>query len=88
MSVKVRLRDINVTKLNSRTVTLLTLFLNKVRGRSDCDLQMHQTGIVKKILKYAEVSNDPELIVLSMRIKKSIVTHFKEMRSQDQLLIY
>jgi len=78
MSIKVRLSDINVAKLNSETVILITKFLRKARIHQDFDLHMQQPQIVKKIIGYAENSQDPDLIVLSMRIKKALATHIKE----------
>jgi len=78
MSIKVRLGDINVAKLNSESVILITQFLRKARGNEDCDLHIQEPGIVKKLIRYADKSKDPDLIVLSMRIKSALASHIKE----------
>jgi len=78
MSIKVRLREINVAKLNSETVILITKFLRKARVHQDFDLHIQQPEVVRKIIQYAEHSKDPDLIVLSMRIKKALASHIKE----------
>ena len=78
MQIKVRLRDINVATLYADTVILITKFLRTARSNEDFDLHMQQPGVVKKIIEYAEESKDPDLIVLSMRIKKAIASQIKE----------
>ena len=78
MFVKIHLSDINVAQLNSSSIILITQFLNKCRGYEDFDLHLQQPGIVKKIVDYAEQSNDPDLIVLSMKIKRSITSHISK----------
>ena len=78
MQIKVRLREINVATLNADTVILITKFLRTARSHEGFDLHMQQPGVVKKIIKYAEDSKDPDLIVLSMRIKKAIASQIKE----------
>ena len=78
MSIKVRLSDINVANLNSSTVILITQFLRKARAHEDFDLHMQHPEIIKKIVIYAENSKDPDLIVLSMRIKRAVATHIKD----------
>ena len=78
MQIKVRLRDINVATLYADTVILITKFLRTARSNEDFDLNMQQPGVVKKMIEYAEESKDPDLIVLSMRIKKAIASQIKE----------
>ena len=78
MQIKVRLREIDVATLNADTVILITKFLRTARSHEDFDLHMQQPGVVKKIIEYAEDSKDPDLIILSMRIKKAIASQIKE----------
>lgn len=86
MPVKIKLKDINVAKLDTRTVILLTQFLRKVRNREDCNLQMQQPKIVRDVVRYAKKSGDPELIVLSMRIKNSIASQVKNKKPEEPLI--
>jgi len=78
MPVKVRLSEINVAKLNTDTVIMITKFINRARSNEDFDLHMQQPGLIKDIIRYGEKSKDPELIILCMKIKKAISIYIKE----------
>ncbi len=75
MIVKIQLSEIKVAELNSATIILITQFLNKCRGHEGFDLHLQQPGLIKEIIDYADQSDDPDLIILSMRIKQAITTH-------------
>ena len=45
---------------------------------------MQQPKIVRDVVRYAKKSGDPELIVLSMRIKNSIASQVKNKKPEEQ----
>jgi hypothetical protein len=77
-TIKVRLREIKVVALNTGTIILFTQFVRLARLREGADLQMQQTDIVYRVFQYAAVSENPDLIVLFMRIKQSMTKHIQK----------
>ncbi len=75
--MKIRLREVNVLALNTRTVILLTQFVRLARLREGADLKMQQQDIVYRIFQYAAESKNPDLIVLFMHIKKALSAHVR-----------
>lgn len=73
--MKVRLKDINVITLNTETIILLTQFVRLARVREGAELRMQQADIVHRVFQYAATSDNPDLIVLFMHIKKSMSRH-------------
>lgn len=72
---KVRLREIKVVDLNSKTVILLTQFVRLARLREGADLKMQYPDVVRRVFSYASHTNNPELVVLFMRIRKQLVSY-------------
>jgi len=77
MTLKVRLSDIKIAELNTDTVLLITKFLRKARSHDGFDLHMQQPNMLKELIQFAQNCEDPDLIVLCMKIKKSIASHIK-----------
>lgn len=73
--MRVRLRDIKVVDLNSKTVILLTQFVRLARVREEADLKMQYPDIVRRVFNYASESENPDLIVLFMRIRRQLVDY-------------
>ncbi len=76
--MKVRLREIKVVDLNTRTIILLTQFVRLARVREGADLRMQQRDIVRRIFRYAAHTDNPDLIVLFMHIKKAMSLHIQK----------
>ncbi|MBL4670890.1 MAG: hypothetical protein JKX81_01420 [Arenicella sp.] len=76
--MKVRLKEIKVIALNTGTVILLTQFVRLARVREGAELRMQQADIVHRVFQYAATSENPDLIVLFMRIKKSMSKHIQK----------
>ncbi len=76
--MKVRLSEIKVVALNTRTIILLTQFVRLARVREGADLRMQQADIIKRVFKYASMSENPDLIVLYMHIKKEMAKHIQK----------
>lgn len=76
--MKVRLKEIKVVSLNTRTIILLTQFVRLARVRDGANLRMQQPDIVRRVFHYAASSENPDLIVLFMRIKSSMSQHIKK----------
>ncbi|MFT6408272.1 MAG: hypothetical protein ACJAQ6_001689 [Arenicella sp.] len=76
--MKIRLRDIKVVSLNTGTIILLTQFVRLARLRERADLRMQQTNTIHRVFQYAVKSENPDLIVLFMRIKKSVSDHIEK----------
>ena len=81
--MKVRLREIRVFELNTRTVILLTHFVRIARVRESAQLRMEQSDIVYRVFKYAAKTENPDLIVLLMHIKRAMKKHIKECNLQS-----
>ncbi|MFT4634770.1 MAG: hypothetical protein ACI9OI_000557 [Chitinophagales bacterium] len=75
--MKVSLKEIKVVSLNIGTILLLTQFVRLARVCDGADLRMQQANIVHRVFRYAAKSENPDLIVLLMRIKKSMSIHIK-----------
>ena len=75
--MKIKLKDIRVVTLNTQTVILLSHFVRLARVTEGADLQMQQPDIVKRVFKYAETAQNPDLLVLFMRIKKCMKSHIR-----------
>lgn len=82
--MKVRLRDIKVASLNSRTIILLTEFMRMARAREGVNLKMQQPDVIRRVFLYGARSNNPDLIVLFMRIKMHLVTHLQNSNFENQ----
>jgi len=76
--VRVRLREIKVVALNAQTIILLTQFVRLARVREGADLRMQQPDIIWRIFQYAATVQNPDLIVLFMRIKNDLVKHINK----------
>jgi len=76
--MKVRLKDINVISLNTETIILLTQFVRLARVREGAELRMQQADIVHRVFQYASTSDNPDLIVLFMHIKKAMSRHIQK----------
>jgi len=70
--MKVKLSDIKVMELNSKAVILLTQFVRLARLRDGADLKMQDPDLVRRVFKYSSITENPDLIVLFMRIKLQI----------------
>ena len=75
--MKIRLTDIKVVALNTQTIILLAHFVRLARSSEGADLKMQQPDIVKRVFKYAATVQNPDLVVLFMRIKKSMIRQVK-----------
>ena len=75
--MKIRLTDIKVAALNARTVILLAHFVRIARTSDGADLRMQQSDIVKRVFKYAATVENPDLLVLFMRIRQSMVNQIR-----------
>ncbi len=73
--MRVRLREIKVAKLNSRTVILLTQFVRLARVREGANLKMQQPDIIRRVFRYAAISENPDLIVIFMRIRYQLIKY-------------
>ncbi len=73
--MKIKLREVSVAKLNAQTVILLTQFVRLARVREGADLKMQYPDIVKRVVNYASATENPDLIVLFMRIKNELIKH-------------
>jgi len=73
--MKVKLSEIRVVDLNTRTIILFTQYVRLARVRDGADLRMQQPDIVHRVFQYAKKSDNPDLIVLFMRIKKQMINH-------------
>lgn len=73
--MRVRLREIKVVELNSKTVILLTQFVRLARVREGADLKMQHPEIVSKVFRYAAHTDNPDLIVLFMRIRRHLMKY-------------
>ena len=71
--MKIRLREIKVVNLNSKTVILLTQFVRMARLNDGADLKMQYPDIVHRVFLHADMTNNPDLIVLFMRIRQHLV---------------
>lgn len=76
--MKVKLTEIKVVTLNTKTIILLTQFVRLAKAREGADLRMQQRDIVRRVFHYAASSENPDLIVLFMHIKKSMSKHIKK----------
>ena len=76
--MKVKLSEIKVVALNTRTIILLTQFVRLARVRENADLRMQQPDIVRSVFRYAAHTQNPDLIVLFMHIKKAMSKHIKK----------
>ncbi len=76
--MKVRLKEIKVVDLNTRTIILLTQFVRLARVREGADLRMQQRDIVRRVFRYAAHTDNPDLIVLFMNIKKAMSLHIQK----------
>lgn len=70
--MKIKLTEIKVMDLNSRTVILLTQFVRLARLRDGADLKMQYPDLVRRVFKYASITENPDLIVLFMRIRLQV----------------
>ena len=77
-AMKVKLREIKVVALNTRSIILLTQFVRLARVREGADLRMQQPDIVRRVFHYAANSDNPDLIVLFMRIKNEVSKHIQK----------
>jgi len=82
--MKVKLKDIQVANLDTRTVLLLARFVRLARESEGADLLMQQPDIVKRVFVYADSVNNPDLLVLFMRIRQNIVNQIR--RSSEAAL--
>ena len=82
--MKVKLRDIQVVNLDTRTVLLLARFVRLARESEGADLLMQQPDVVKRVFVYAEAVKNPDLLVLFMRIRQNIVNQIR--RSSEAAL--
>ncbi len=76
--MKVKLSEIKVVALNTRTIILLTQFVRLARVREGADLRMQQPDVVRRVFRYAANTDNPDLIVLFMHIKKSMSKHIQK----------
>jgi len=76
--MKVKLKEIKVVSLNTSTIILITQFVRLARVRENADLRMQQPDIVRRVFNYAAHSDNPDLIVLFMHIKKAMSKHIKK----------
>ncbi|MFQ3244570.1 MAG: hypothetical protein ACI9SP_001201 [Arenicella sp.] len=76
--MRVRLREIKVIALNTETIILLTQFVGLARVREGAELRMQQSDIVHRVFQYAATTENPDLIVLFMHIKKSMRKYIKK----------
>lgn len=72
--MKVRLREIKVTDLDAQSMILLTQFVRMAR-KAGADLKMQYPDVVRRVFSYAAVTDDPDLIVLFMRLKNHIINY-------------
>lgn len=73
--MKVKLREIKVIALDTPTIILLTKYVRLARVSDGAELRMQQADIVHQVFKHASVTSNPDLIVLAMKIKKSMSNH-------------
>ncbi|MFT4630795.1 MAG: hypothetical protein ACI9WC_001453 [Arenicella sp.] len=73
--MKVRLRDIKVASLNSCTIIVMTKFIGMARTCEGVNLQIQQPDAIKSVFLYGARTNNPDLIVLFMRIKMHMIKH-------------
>ena len=81
--MKYKLSEIKVVSLDTRTVILLTQFVRLARVREGADLRMQQPDVVRGIFHYAAQIDNPDLIVLFMRIKTSMSLHLRKCRLEQ-----
>ncbi len=72
---KVKLSEIRVVDLNSKTMILLTQFVRLARLHEDADLKMQQKDVVRRVFKFAAATDNPDLIILFMKIRQHLVNH-------------
>lgn len=70
--MKIRLKEIKIVDLDSKSVIMLTRFVRLAR-RQGADLMMQQPDVVKRVFSYAAKTDNPELIVLFMRLRKHLI---------------
>ena len=61
--------------LNSKTVILLTQFVRLARLREGADLKMQYPDIIRRVFSYAATTDNPDLIVLFMKIRQHLVKY-------------
>jgi len=76
--MKVKLSEIKVVALNTRTIILLTQFVRLARVRENANLRMQQPDVVRRVFHYAAHTQNPDLIVLFMHIKNAMSKHIKK----------
>ena len=72
--MKVRLREIKVADLDAQSVILLSQFV-RIARRGGADLKMQYPDVVRRAFSHASVTDDPDLIVLFMRLKKHMINY-------------
>ena len=67
--MKIKLSEIKVADLDADSVIMLNQFVRAAR-RNGADMKMQYPDIVRRVFSYASTTDDPDLIVLSMRLHK------------------
>ncbi len=75
--MKIRLREIRVVDLNSKTVILLTQFVRMARVKNGVDIKMQYPDVVRQVFYYGAVTQSPELIVLLKKIRRELIRHVR-----------
>ena len=75
--MKIKLSEIKVADLDSGSVIMLNEFVRTAR-KYGADLKMQYPDIVKRAFKHASVTDNPDLIVMSMRLRKHMARYVME----------
>jgi hypothetical protein len=84
--MKVRLRDIKVATLSSCTIILMTEFVRVVRACEGVNLQMQQLDVLRRVFVYGARADNPDLIVLFMRLKLQMIKHLHDSSLEKRLV--
>lgn len=74
--MKVKLEDVQVTKLNGTCLTLISQFSRALKAHNGVILQLTDPAVVQEVVKQAKVTSNPELRRICNMLIAEIRSHF------------
>ncbi len=75
--MKIRLREIKVIDLNSRTVILLNQFVRLARLRFGLDIKMQYPDVIRRVVNCGTTTDNPELLQAFHEFRRELVKNVK-----------
>lgn len=72
--MKIKLSEIKVADLDASSVIMLNQFV-RVARKNGADMKMQYPNIVRRVFSYASKTDNPDLIVLSMRLRRHMARY-------------